>query len=154
MTPEGPWIILEELLGITKAEQRPNQRPNPKEGLGSAAAALNQRRAAAQGLSELEGLCRHGVPLLPLAVPGHEGCGWQEPRAGPALGGCAPAALIPGRLLPEPLRVAAIRLSINPVWIVEQSARFVCLVVTGSKVGIVPLQMSTSFSSLRKGWLH
>ncbi|KAF4788074.1 hypothetical protein TURU_164407 [Turdus rufiventris] len=33
-----------------------------------------------------------------------------------------PAALIPARLLPELLRVAAIRLSINPVWIVEQSA--------------------------------
>lgn len=60
----------------------------------------------------------------------------------------------PARLLPELLRVAAIRLSINPVWIVEQSARFVCLVVRGSKVGIVPLQTSTSFFSLRKSWLR
>lgn len=59
----------------------------------------------------------------------------------------------PLRLLPKLLRVAAIRLSINPVWIVEQSTRFVCLVVRGSKVGIVPLQTSTSFFSLRKSWL-
>uniref|UniRef100_A0A8B9PYE1 Caudal type homeobox 2 n=1 Tax=Apteryx owenii TaxID=8824 RepID=A0A8B9PYE1_APTOW len=58
-----------------------------------------------------------------------------------------------GALLPELLCVAVIRLSINPVWIVEQSARFVCLVVRGSKVGIVPLQTSTSFFSLRKSWL-
>lgn len=43
------------------------------------------------------------------------------------------------------MRVAAIRLSINPVWIVERSARFVCLVVRGSKVGIVPLQNEYKF---------
>lgn len=149
VTLKSPWIILEELLGTTRAEQHPNRgswlcSASPKPSQGS------RSWQSFAGTLARSSLC---------PVPGHEGS-----RAAAAPGGAAPsrmssgaratpAALIPARLLPELLRVAAIRLSINPVWIVEQSARFVCLVVRGSKVGIVPLQMSTSFFSLRKSWL-
>lgn len=52
-------------------------------------------------------------------------------------------------LLPPLLCVAVKRLSINRVWIVEQSARFVCSVVRGSKVGIVLLRTIPSSFSLR-----
>lgn len=64
-------------------------------------------------------------------LPAPPGCGWR-------------------RRLPQLLCVAVKRLSINRVWIVEQSARFVCLVVRGSKVGIVLLRTIPSSLSRRK----